>query len=68
MREPQHATDHAGVFGCPAYIADLCPAIFVFHLYHTFRDGQLLFGHTNHWPESHLLDFVLINLCLAEQE
>lgn len=67
MRESQHAADHTSVFDRPSQVADLRPAIFVFHLHHTLRDGHLLFGHDDHGPESHHLYLVLINVSLFRQ-
>lgn len=67
MRESQHATDHACVFDRPSQVADLRPAVLVLHLHYTLCDGQPLFGHGHHGPESHLLDLVLIDLYLLEK-
>lgn len=59
--ESQHAADHTRVFNRPALVANLCPAVFVFHLHDTLCDGRLLSGHRNHGPEPHLLDPVIID-------
>ena len=67
MWESQHAADHVSVFDGPPQVTDLCPTIFVFHLHHALRDGQLLPGHGDHGPESHLLDLVLIDLSLFRE-
>lgn len=64
MSESQHAADYSGVLDRPPQVTDLCPAVFIFHLHHTLCDRKLLFGRANHWPESHLLYFVLLHLDL----
>lgn len=62
--ESQHAADHARVFDGPSHVADLRPAVFVFHLHDALRDGQPLLGHGDHGPETHLLYLVFIDVSL----
>lgn len=38
-REAEHATDHAGVLGCPVLVTDLLPGLAVLHLHVALRHG-----------------------------
>lgn len=64
MRESQHAADHMSVFDRPSQVADLRPAVFIFHFHHALRDGQLLSGSGDYRPQPHLLYLFLIHLTL----
>ena len=68
MGEPHHAADDTGVFGCPATVANLCPAVLEAHLHHTLRYRETPLACGDHGPQTHFLNMIFLPLHLRERE